>query len=171
MVMFEMSILLRWRARSTWLPVARHVSRSPSADAIGVPDDQRNLWPEAVQAVRELRPKAFIFENVRGLLRPAFHEYLQYLKLYLSWPDIAARDDEAWIDHLTRVRNYACSQKHGFSDYIVRFQGINTADFGAAQKRHRAIVIGVRTDISTDWTVASAHLLCFGRVGGLPDRA
>src|SRR5688500_17094757 len=36
------------------------------------PRDPRNMWPEAIRAVREIRPKAFILENVRGLFRPAF---------------------------------------------------------------------------------------------------
>jgi DNA (cytosine-5)-methyltransferase 1 len=30
-------------------------------------DDSRDMWPQAVRAVREIRPKAFIFENVKGL--------------------------------------------------------------------------------------------------------
>ena len=29
-------------------------------------DDQRNMFPEAVRAVRELTPKVFVFENVKG---------------------------------------------------------------------------------------------------------
>src|SRR4051812_9953758 len=28
--------------------------------------DDRDMWPQAVRAVREIRPKAFIFENVKG---------------------------------------------------------------------------------------------------------
>src|SRR5438067_2326955 len=36
------------------------------------PRDERNMWPEAVRIIRELRPKAFLFENVRGLFRPGF---------------------------------------------------------------------------------------------------
>lgn len=34
--------------------------------------DERDMFPEAVRAVRELRPKAFIFENVKGLMRETF---------------------------------------------------------------------------------------------------
>ena len=34
--------------------------------------DERDMFPEAVRAVRELRPKAFIFENVKGLKRQSF---------------------------------------------------------------------------------------------------
>ncbi|MBL8673705.1 MAG: DNA cytosine methyltransferase, partial [Rhodospirillales bacterium] len=33
--------------------------------------DARDMFPEAVRAIRGLRPKAFIFENVRGLTRAA----------------------------------------------------------------------------------------------------
>jgi site-specific DNA-cytosine methylase len=42
----------------------------------GAHRDRRDMWPEAVRAVRELRPRAFLFENVRGLTRPAFKAYL-----------------------------------------------------------------------------------------------
>jgi DNA (cytosine-5)-methyltransferase 1 len=34
--------------------------------------DERDMFPEAVRAVRELQPKAFIFENVKGLMRQTF---------------------------------------------------------------------------------------------------
>ncbi|MBC8750322.1 MULTISPECIES: DNA cytosine methyltransferase [Paraburkholderia] len=43
------------------------------------PKDERDMWPEAIRAVREMQPKAFLFENVRGLLRPAFSEYLDHI--------------------------------------------------------------------------------------------
>jgi DNA (cytosine-5)-methyltransferase 1 len=38
-------------------------------------NDIRNMFPEAVRAVREIAPKAFMFENVRGLLRKALAKY------------------------------------------------------------------------------------------------
>lgn len=31
--------------------------------------DTRDMWPEAVRVVRETRPRAFVFENVKGLTR------------------------------------------------------------------------------------------------------
>ena len=51
------------------------------------PSDYRNMWPEALRAVKEARPRAFLFENVRGLLRPAFASYLEFLQLSLAYPD------------------------------------------------------------------------------------
>lgn len=116
------------------------------------PEDARNMWPEAVRAVRALRPKAFLFENVRGLLRPAFKEYLKYLRLYLCWPEIALRDEENWTDHFTRLVKHRNASGSSEPSYRVLFQAINTADYGAHQKRHRAMAIGIRTDIAAEWT-------------------
>ena len=38
-------------------------------------DDERDMFPYAVSAIRELTPKPFIFENVKGLLRKSFADY------------------------------------------------------------------------------------------------
>jgi DNA (cytosine-5)-methyltransferase 1 len=111
------------------------------------PTDSRNMWPEAIRAVRELRPKAFLFENVRGLLRPAFADYLDYLRLHLTWPEIAA-GGRAWRDHYVILRRYEASG--AAPSYQVLIQGINAADYGAPQKRHRAIVLGFRSDIASE---------------------
>lgn len=47
--------------------------------------DERDMFPTAVQAVRETRPRAFIFENVKGLLRQNFASYFEYIYLQLSY--------------------------------------------------------------------------------------
>lgn len=49
-------------------------------------NDKRDMFPEAVRAVRELHPQAFIFENVKGLLRKSFSTYFNYILLQLSHP-------------------------------------------------------------------------------------
>jgi DNA (cytosine-5)-methyltransferase 1 len=46
------------------------------------------MWPESVRSVREIGPIAFIFENVRGLLRPRFSSYVQWVIAYLSNPSV-----------------------------------------------------------------------------------
>lgn len=111
------------------------------------PDDQRNMWPEAVRAVKELRPKAFLFENVRGLLRPAFSEYLEFLRLSLSWPE-QYMPGEPWEKQLKKLRAF---RKTGAEPtYRIIVQAVNAADYGAPQKRHRAIVWGVRADLTPE---------------------
>lgn len=47
--------------------------------------DDRDMFPEAVRAVRELQPNAFMFENVRGLMRPAFSNYVEFIRLQLTY--------------------------------------------------------------------------------------
>lgn len=111
------------------------------------------MWPEAIRAVRELRPKAFIFENVRGLLRPAFADYLDYLKSHLSWPDLTARRGESWMGHLRRLRRHANNPSASAPPYAVTMGGFNAADYGAPQKRHRMITVGIRSDLANGWSL------------------
>ena len=115
------------------------------------PSDDRNMWPEAIRAVRELNPRGFIFENVRGLLRPAFEPYLDYVKLGLQWPDLAAKPGEDWEAHLIRLRKHAKGRR-GKSTYQLAVRSVDAADFGAPQHRHRVVIVGVRSNVATDWT-------------------
>ena len=109
------------------------------------PSDHRNMWPEAIRAVTELRPRAFLFENVRGLLRPAFADYLAFIRLQLTWPEIGAASS-SWREQLRKLQRH---EDAGASpSYHVMIQGINAANYGAPQKRHRAIILGVRADVS-----------------------
>lgn len=41
--------------------------------------DDRNLFPEVFRAVRSLRPKAILFENVRNLAGRGFRPYFDYI--------------------------------------------------------------------------------------------
>ena len=110
------------------------------------PEDERNMWPEAVRAVREVRPKAFLFENVRGLLRPAFDDYLAYLRSALAWPAVAPPPGGCWRAHMAVL-----AEVSGISrEYRVVLAAINAADYGAPQTRHRAMMIGVRQGLCLD---------------------
>ncbi|MCK5745260.1 DNA cytosine methyltransferase [Oricola sp.] len=105
-------------------------------------EDERDMWPEAVRAVREIKPKGFLFENVRGLLRPKFAEHLEWIRLSLTEPWLAMKDGEDRASHLERLR----ANEDG-ATYHVRVVKVNAADYGAAQKRHRVLFIGVRRDL------------------------
>ena len=105
-------------------------------------DDGRDMWPEAVRAVRETRPQAFLFENVRGLTRPAFAEYLDWILRALGRPSVALRPGESRLSHRARLR--------GKMEYRVRYASVNAADYGAAQKRHRVIFLGLRADLGRE---------------------
>ncbi|MDO4569279.1 MAG: DNA cytosine methyltransferase [Planctomycetia bacterium] len=66
-------------------------------------EDSKDMFPEAVRAVREIRPKCFLFENVKGLLRQSFSSYFNYIILQLTYPCVVKRKGEGWVDHLSRL--------------------------------------------------------------------
>jgi DNA (cytosine-5)-methyltransferase 1 len=105
-------------------------------------EDHRDMWPQAIRAVRELTPKGFIFENVKGLTRPVFADYLDWITSCLARPQLERGHDESVLEHLTRLR-----QSHTDPLYEVRVLKVNAADFGVAQKRHRVIIMGVRREL------------------------
>ena len=116
------------------------------------PLDRRDMFPEAIRAVRELAPKAFIFENVRGLRRPAFRRYLDYIRDHLAFPELTTVDGESWIEHANRLQRHrtAANRFAGLS-YRVTLGVLNAADFGVPQKRDRMILVGLRSDLNVEW--------------------
>lgn len=113
--------------------------------------DRRDMFPEAIRAVRELRPRAFIFENVKGLMRPAFANYLEYIRLQLRHPELDARAEEPWLDHLARLERHETSGSHGGLHYNVVLRLLNAANYGVPQKRERVFIVGFRSDLGTEW--------------------
>ena len=69
-----------------------------------------------IRFVKEIKPQAFLMENVPGLL---FKNHLHH-----------------FLPHLEELYN-----KHGFS---VNYSVLNCADFGVPQKRRRLFVVGIR---------------------------
>mgnify|MGYP003387029292 CR=1 FL=1 len=119
-------------------------------------EDSRDLWPHAVRAIREIRPKAFIFENVKGLTRSTFATYLSYIDLQLHHPAVTRRDSECWRDHLIRLQQHHLSGGKIEPEYKVIFQVLNAADYGVAQKRERVVFVGFRSDLNVRWAFPKA---------------
>src|ERR1019366_9442877 len=57
-------------------------------------DDARDMFPALAEVVRRLRPRAFIVENVKGLTRPAFADYFDYIVARLASPEIVRATGE-----------------------------------------------------------------------------
>lgn len=114
--------------------------------------DKRDMFPEAVRAVRELKPRAFLFENVRGLARPAFATYLEYIRLQLQYPDLNKKPREAWMVHLARLECHH-TQGHGSEPaYRLVVRVVNAADYGVPQRRERIFIVGFRSDLGIEWS-------------------
>lgn len=114
-------------------------------------DDRRDMFPVAVNAVRQLRPQAFIFENVKGLLRASFTNYLQYIILQLNYPDLIKRENEGWEDHLCRLEKHHVAGHVLPHEYRTVIRLLNAADYGVPQRRERIFIVGFRSDLHTEW--------------------
>lgn len=118
--------------------------------------DERDMWPQAVRALREVKPKAFVFENVKGLTRASFATYLSYVVLQLTHPELVARGEEDWASHLGRLENHHLRQRSRGLRYRVVFRVLNAADYGVPQKRERVVFVGFREDLDVDWSFPEA---------------
>jgi DNA (cytosine-5)-methyltransferase 1 len=113
--------------------------------------DARDMWPQAVRAVREMRPKAFIFENVKGLKRTAFATYLSYINLQLHHPAVERLSSEKWEDHFGRLQQHHSANEHIEPEYRVLIDLLNAADYGVPQRRERVVFVGFRSDLGIRW--------------------
>lgn len=114
--------------------------------------DKRDMFPQFFRAVRALRPKAFLIENVRGLLRRNFINYFEYIILQLTHPEVQPKPDEPWVDHLARRSRHHNSGKSDDLGYRVTFRLLNAADYGVPQKRERVFIVGFRSDLKANWS-------------------
>ena len=114
--------------------------------------DRRDMFPEAVRAVRELQPRCFVFENVKGLLRQSFASYFHYIVLQLTYPILQQRPDEKWEAHLSRLERLHTGGNNNDLSYRVVYRLLDAADFGVPQHRHRVFIVGFRSDIGKQWS-------------------
>ena len=88
----------------------------------GLDDPRGQLWLDVFRVVELNQPKAFIFENVKGLIEPRNKDSLNYI-----------------ISNLTQ------------SGYVVKYQVLNSYDFGLPQDRDRIFIVGIRNDLENCW--------------------
>lgn len=115
-------------------------------------DDARDMFPQAIRAVRQARPKAFIFENVKGLTRAAFRNYFEYIRLQLEHPEVIARTGEDWQDHLSRLERHHTAGVRADLHYRVVTRVLNAANYGVPQRRERVFFVGFRDDLDVEWS-------------------
>ena len=84
-------------------------------------DDERDMFPAAISAIRTLMPKAFIFENVKGLLRDSFAEYFRYIILQLTFPEVQLKNDD-WRENLSLLQGIDNERHYDGVKYDVTYQ-------------------------------------------------
>jgi DNA (cytosine-5)-methyltransferase 1 len=112
--------------------------------------DNRDMFPYAIRAIETLKPKAFVFENVKGLLRQTFADYFEYVVLRLTYPSFTAAASLDWKQHVGELRSLSQLPYAGIK-YNVQFKLINAASYGVPQMRERVVIVGFRSDLKCSW--------------------
>jgi DNA (cytosine-5)-methyltransferase 1 len=113
--------------------------------------DNRDMFPYACKAIEDTKPSAFIFENVKGLLRKSFSTYFEYILLRLTYPGVHAKKDQGWLEHLASLEKIHTSKNYDGLKYNVVFRLVDAADYGVPQRRERVVIVGIREDLGVEW--------------------
>lgn len=82
---------------------------------LGFDDDRGKLWNDTIYLLKQSQPKAFVFENVKGLVDPRNKESFSYI--------------------LNRIKQAGYYAKH----YVI-----NSFDYGVPQNRIRVYIVGFK---------------------------
>jgi len=92
-----------------------------AAGVLGTSDERGTLFAEYVRLLRQLKPKAFLFENVYAIL--------------------GARAGQDWKQIVQAFREVG---------YELSWRVLDAADFGVPQHRERLFIIGIRRDLADE---------------------
>jgi len=149
------------------------VGRARAKGKIGyVPEEDARhyLFREYIRVLDRLRPAAFVMENVKGMLSSTIESRMVFEMLMEDLTSLGTGHAHHYELRAIRVsEGRARLQEPGQpSDFIVRAE-----DFGAPQRRHRVIVVGIRSDLANRVTgvsvpVAGSRRTVGDTIGNLP---
>jgi DNA (cytosine-5)-methyltransferase 1 len=115
--------------------------------------DERNMFPDFIRAVREIQPRAFLIENVKGLMWA--QKYFEYIQLQLQFPTLSKARGEKWTQHCSRLRAETTADRDHDLEYTVAAKLLNAADFGVPQRRERVFIVGFQKKLKVQWAFPS----------------
>ncbi|MBX7456763.1 DNA cytosine methyltransferase [Qipengyuania sp. 1NDH17] len=101
--------------------------RAYSVDKADIPSNR--LYERMAFVIEQLRPRVFLFENVKGLLSA-------------RWTS-EGKKGEIWDDVYGRFKRLG--SEHG---YVVRWKLVYAKDYGVPQNRPRVLIVGFRKDFA-----------------------
>lgn len=97
---------------------------SSAGNRLGVEDERGTLYEECLRVINDKKPKAVIFENVRGIL------------------SIKNKDGSLLLDSII---NFLEAIKPG---YRVQYKLLKASDYGVPQQRYRVVFVAFRNDLN-----------------------
>lgn len=125
-------------------------------------DDKAMLYKEYLRILKIVRPKMFLFENVKGLLsmREVFYEKDENGEIKYTEEE-AKQHGKKFIKKKPIIRGYGDliieRIKKQFAEidtdfgYEIHYKILNAVDFGVPQYRERVFIIGTRKDLNLTW--------------------
>mgnify|MGYP001772879589 FL=1 len=110
---------------------------SPAGKRLSFGDPRASALMEFIRVIREARPRAFVMEEVPGLLSAR----IKHVPIKERGKRPLSPEEEpgsAWRVVLEEL---------GKTGYRIAWRVLNAADYGAPQVRERVIVIGIRPDL------------------------
>ncbi|WP_206419825.1 DNA cytosine methyltransferase [Minwuia thermotolerans] len=98
------------------------IRRSYAVDRVQIPSNR--LYMRMAFVISQMRPKIFLFENVRGLLNA-------------KWTREGG--EKVWLDVLGTFM--------AIDGYTVRWSLVHASDYGVPQNRPRVLLVGIRHDV------------------------
>lgn len=115
-------------------------------DYVPEEDARHFLFREYIRVLDRLRPAIFVMENVKGMLSSTVQSRQVFEMVMEDLSSLGHEDETVYELRAIRIEGDAIRLKAAGkpSDFIVRAE-----QFGVPQKRHRVIIIGVRSDLAS----------------------
>ena len=113
----------------------------------GLKDDRGIAVIEYIKKIEEIRPKAFVFENVQGIISMAKSPMSFYDRIQMKDSDLThSQRKGSLFRYIENKFNKLKNPKDGIG-YTITHDILVAADFGIPQNRKRFVLIGIRKDV------------------------
>ena len=123
-------------------------------------DEKAMMYEEYLRILSIVRPKMFLFENVKGILsmKETFYKKDEEGNIVYTTTknkETGRERKKPVIDHYGRLVMDISKENFGSINndlgYSISTKTLNAVDFGVPENRERVFIVGIRKDLDIDW--------------------